>query len=350
VGADGAVAVHEVSGLGGFGPRWDELVLQQPVATPFLRRWWLEATGSPQRRFVLVTSGGRLVGGAALDRDRLLGVPRYRFAAHGVLCPDHLDLLASPERREDVVTGFRSWFTGPGDRLLDLDGLPASSLMGESTSVASRPLDVAPYGGLPGSGEAWLAERSSSLRRSVRRSTARLASSGLRPHRVAPDGLDRALADFARLHATREGRHALLARMGTLRRAVTDGVARGEAWVHVLGSDQQCAAVSLSFVVGGRISLYQVARSTLAEHDGAGTALLSHVIAEAADAGLVEADLLRGGEDYKASFVTGTRSLHRLRAGNGPRARALVSATEGAARVRRGVRERLRSGAAARAT
>ena len=89
---------------------------------------------------------------------------------------------------------------------------------------------------------------------------------------------------------------------------------------------------------GAVAAIGEVVGRGLPEHDGAGTALLAHVVAEAADSGLVEADLLRGGEAYKASFVTATRETHRLRVGHGLRARAVVRLVEHAISWRRRLR------------
>ena len=120
---------------------------------------------------------------------------------------------------------------------------------------------------------------------------------------------------------------------------MTDGVRRREARVDVLASDDAVVAVSLAFVVGGRLSLYQVARSLDPEHDGAGNVLLVAVIEDAVAAGCHEIDLLRGGEAYKASFADGTRTVGRLRAAHGAAARALLGAED----VARSISARRRS-------
>jgi CelD/BcsL family acetyltransferase involved in cellulose biosynthesis len=338
------VTWREATSWGAHGPDWDSLVASAERPNPFLRRWWLDASASSRRRYVLVTRGSRLLGGAVLDVDRVGGLRRVRLGGQGVLCPDHLDLLARPGDEDAVGEAFASWLRDLGPCVLDLDGLVPASLVARAVGMESRPTEVAPYGVLPASGEQWLAERSSSFRRSVRRSTKALAAAGLRAETVAPDGHDRALDDFEALHATRPGRQELLAEMGTLRAALRAGSERGEVWLHRLGDEQTTVAVSIALVLGDRISLYQVARSTQPGHDGAGTALLAHVIAAAADAGIGCADLLRGGEGYKSSFVSSVEEVHRIRAGRGRSGRAAVAAAEVAAGARRQVRARLGSG------
>src|SRR4051794_36422671 len=89
--------------LGPWATAWDKLVEQLPVPSPFVRSWWLEATAGPQPRFVLVTDGHALLGGIALQEERWLGMPYLAVMGAGVLCPDHLDLVAAWDREDDVV-------------------------------------------------------------------------------------------------------------------------------------------------------------------------------------------------------------------------------------------------------
>ena len=95
----------------------------------------------------------------------------------------------------------------------------------------------------------------------------------------------------------------------------------------------EVVAVSLAFVVAGRLSLYQVGRSLDRAHDGAGTALLVAVIEDAVTEGCSEVDLLRGGEDYKSSFADSSRPVGRLRTAHGGVARAQLAAEDAARRV-----------------
>lgn len=321
----------EVEGLGRHQVAWDALVLQLPLPSPFLRSWWLGAMSPAPHAHLLALDGDRLVGGVPLLRDRIGGVDRYRFVGQGVLCPDHLDLVAAPGREADVVAAFRRWFEAPGQRLVDLDGLVADSLVACALERDPRVIESAPYLLLPSNEEAYLAARSSAFRRSVRRSTKRLSAAGIVHQRVAPAAVDAALDAFVALQADRPGRDALLEQMAVLRAAVTAGVARGEAQVDVLASSETTAAVSIAFCTPGRLSLYQIARSLHRDHDGAGKVLLTRLVTDAISAGYREADLLRGGEDYKSSFVDAARTLHRLRAGHGVRGRIVVAGWESAA-------------------
>lgn len=327
--------------LGEHATGWDALVDDSSVPSPFLRSWWL-GNAEPKTCSHLLFHGtdGTLVGGVPLVLDRVAGVPRLRFSTAGVLCPDHLDLVARTGAEEIVGTGFMKWVTSLGRNLvIDLTGLVHLSLLSHTLARAGEApgeiLDVAPYAALPAAPATYLETRSSGTRRSVRRTDRRLSAAGARHHRVEPSGLANALEDFRRLHAAREDRAPLLAALPLLARAVAAGMAAGEARVDVLETGGRTQAVSIAFVVAGRISLYQVARSLAREDDGAGTALLHRVVEDAVLAGCHEVDLLRGDEGYKASLADDRRSIGRIRTARGPVAGALLAAGSEAARLRR---------------
>ena len=329
---------------------WDALLDAAAPPSPFLRSWWLATAAAAARRgeqalYLQVRRDGSLVGGAALIADRrLLGLPRYRFAGQGVLAPDHLDLIALPGHEGAVAEAFAAWFERPGWRLLDLDGVPSGGLVQQAVGGWRRDIEAAPYALLPGTSEAYLAGLSSSFRRSLRRARRGLAEAGYAHHRVAPDEAGAALAAFWRLHRARGDRDRLLAAAPVLDRAVLAGVERGECRLDVLTDGREPIAVAIGFEVAGRLSLYQVARSVVAEHGSAGTVLLADVIADAADGGCHEVDLLRGEEGYKQHFADRRRPMVALRAGHGLPARALV----GLRRVLTAARARSRAAAGRR--
>ncbi|WP_395657762.1 GNAT family N-acetyltransferase [Nocardioides sp.] len=329
-------------GLGPWRERWDELVLRQPLPSPFQRSWWLEAAAPERTTYLLVTDGEQLVGGLALG-VRGSG-PATRLTAPGptVLCPDHLDVLVEPGREAVVGAVVADWFGRPGQRLLDVRGTVASSLLSRAVGGTHAPHDEAPYDVVePGSD--WLAGRSSGFRRNVRRGRTRLESEGYTHRRAEPDRVGAGLAELRRLHEGRPGRGELLAELPRLTRAVEAGARRGEARVDLLTGDRGTIGVVVAFEVAGRLSLYQVARSTEREHGSAGTVLLAAVVEDAVAGGCHEVDLLRGAEDYKGSFADRTRPLERVRAAHGGWATARLAAEDAARRAKRTVSARLRS-------
>jgi CelD/BcsL family acetyltransferase involved in cellulose biosynthesis len=326
---------------------WDALVEASSLPSPFLRSWWLHSvSAAPGTAHLLVMSDGELVGGLALARDRLLGISRYRFAGQGVLCPDHLDALALPGHEDEVAGALRGWFEAPGQRIVDLSGLREGSLVARALARTPERLDVAPFQALPGDGTDFLAGRSSNFRRSVRKAERRLDEAGVTHRRVEPATLPAALDAFRRLQGDRDGRGPLLDELPVLARALASGLARDEARVDVLETPAEVVAVSLAFVVAGRLSLYQVARSLDHAHRSAATVLLNRVITEALADGCHEVDMLRGDEGYKTSFADARRELFRLRAGHGVLARGLVAGRAlGVSAIRRVRRTAGRAGA-----
>lgn len=327
-----------------FWAAWPHLLSQQPHPSPFTRPWWVRHVTQDTPAPLLIHDADGPVGGIALTSRRRLGVEVLRPAGHGVPCPDHVDLVALPGREQDVAEAFGRWFARPGARLLDLSGAPERSLAAAALGVAAQPVDVAPYEPLTGS---FLATRSASFRRNVRRTEKRLADLGAQQWTATSADVGAALDAFEALHRDRPDRAPLLREMARLRPAITEAVACGEARVDVLEVGGRPAAVSVAFLVAGRLALYQLARSTERHHDGAGTALLVRVVERAALEGCTEVDLLRGDEAYKSRFATHRRVLTRVRAAHGVRARAaLLGQVAARAAVRRLRRLRGRRGPA----
>src|ERR1700704_965052 len=102
---------------------WDALVAKQPIASPFLRSWWLEGVAGPRPRFVLVVEDGELVGGVPLEEHRRMGMSQLQFIGSRNLAADHLDLVAAPGRETTVGDSLTRWFGRGGPRLFDLRGL-----------------------------------------------------------------------------------------------------------------------------------------------------------------------------------------------------------------------------------
>jgi CelD/BcsL family acetyltransferase involved in cellulose biosynthesis len=295
---------------------WDALVLLAPVPSPFLRSWWLAAVEDQHPTYVLVVEDGVLIGGLALETNRrLLGVQIYRFAGSGVLCPDHLDLLSRADRTAVVGAMVVGWLNRPGRRLIDLKGVVEYSVLPETLSPSVRTLlDGAPWELLDADvPDGYLATRSSNFRRGARRSARRLADAGVRHRRVTGDALPAALGAFRDLQHVTPGRQALLKEFPRLCAAVTAGVRSGEARVDVLETEDRTVAVTISFMVAGRLSLYQTARALDPRFGSAATVLHLAVIADAAEQGCMEVDLLRGLEPYTSR----QRKVIRVRAARG---------------------------------
>lgn len=307
--------------LGPLADAWDVLVDHLELPSPFLRSWWLEHTAGRNPRFALVLEDGVLLGGLALQEERLFGVPCLRAIGAGALCPDHLDAVLLPGREDDVLAALAGWLRRPGSRLLDLEGIAAE---GRIAKVLPRPVrrevvDVAPWTPLTADADAWLRARSRSFRTNLRTTANRLGREATTvDHLVHRDSVDTALATLRHLHAERwGGKSQFLAAYDRFAAAARAGAACGEFAVHELAADGTVIATMAFFEVAGRASLYQSGRRPDRRWRSAATLLLARVIEDACRRGFTEVDLLRGDERYKHSFAPATREVLRVRAAHG---------------------------------
>jgi hypothetical protein len=308
----------DVPSLDGWASQWDRLVDSSPLPSPFLRSWWLTGVGGPGRHFLLVVDGADLLGGLALEtRHPMLGV---RMMGDGSLCPDHLDLLASPGHETAVVSLLRDWLCRPGERLLDLTGIRAGSQLIEALPgpVRREPIAGAPFAPLPDSPAAFRAGLPSQFRRNLRVGAKRLAAEGV-THRVIRGPAVVPRLDILReLHQSQWGtRSNFLPVFDRFAAGFAGGCAADEVAVHELGTDSLVVATVTAFEVAGRVSLYQSARLTDHRWRDATTVLLAAVIDDACARGCREVDFLRGDEPYKDRFAPDRREMLRLVAGTG---------------------------------
>jgi CelD/BcsL family acetyltransferase involved in cellulose biosynthesis len=329
----GVLRLVEAKSLAEWAGQWDGLVAAMPVPSPFLRSWWLQILAGNSALFLLVLDGETLLGGLPLRAGRLAGVPHYRFCGSGTLCPDHLDVVTAPGRSDEVTAMLASWVRRPGARVLDLAGVvEGSGLASWLPHSHTAPLDVAPYQPIQNGPVGYLAARPRSFRKTVRRARNRFAEADACIQHVSEANLDRALDDFAALHAARGDREGLLAELALLRAALAAGVRAGEVWVDVLATP---------FAACGRVSLYQVARTTDRDFDNASTLLNLANVERAAAAGFVEVDLLRGSEEFKRYYAEHVRHLYQVSAAHGGAGVAVLEALLLVRRLR-GVAGRLR--------
>jgi CelD/BcsL family acetyltransferase involved in cellulose biosynthesis len=333
-----APQVVERSRLGTLAPAWDELVDRLPLPSPFLRSWWLEATGARRRCFLLVMNRGRLVGGLALEQGRRWPVPWFHLMGAGPLCPDHLDLLAAPGWEDRVVAALAAWMARPGSRVFDLEGVAGDSRIAAALPgrVRGKVLDVAPWAPLPADPDDWFRQRPRGLRATVGKASRRLAGQGME-HRVVPvEEVEVALETLRRLHQARWGsRSKFLACYDRFAAAGRLGAARGEFAFHELTAGETVVAAVTSFEVAGRISLYQSGRVPEHRWRSATTVLLTRTVQDACRRGFGEVDLLRGNETYKQNFASDAREILQLQAAKGFVAGLALLSVVGAAGVRR---------------
>jgi CelD/BcsL family acetyltransferase involved in cellulose biosynthesis len=333
----GGPTVVVTSRLGGWAAQWDRLVDRSPLPSPFLRSWWLAVASGPASRFLLVTRDDQLLGGLAVQADRRLGLRCLHMLGSGILCPDHLDLLAASGHEETVASLLRSTLSRLRVALVDLQGVRAEPMLMAALPwrLRQQVQDVAPWARLPRD----LADYPALLRRNVRRASGKLTSQGAehRAHRGA--AVTGALATLRVLHQAQWGADSrFLPGFGRFAAACDLGAAAGEVVVHELHVADTVIASLVAFEVASRVSLYQSARLTDPRWRDATTVLLHTIIANARERGLSEVDFLRGNEGYKAGFAPERRELVRLQGAVSWPAKAATAAEMAARGVQRATR------------
>ena len=329
-GTDAPLRLVVEPSLGSWAPAWDRLVTEALLPSPFLRSWWLTAASVGRPHYLLaVANDGRLAGGLALEEHGPRALPTLRMMGSGPLCPDHLDVIAEEGLRGDVLGLVRGWLERPGDRMLELDGVPAHSDLPRAIPDSRWVVEaVAPWMRVPTDAEAFLRGRSSNFRSNVRKVARRLDQKGVRHRVVPPTDVEGALRTLRGLHEGRWGhRSRFLQVFDRFADAARAGVALGEFSFHELVAGPTPIAAVACFEVAGRVSFYQSGRSTDPQWRGAGTLLLFEIMKDAMRKGLTEFDLLRGNEPYKASFATDSRTLVSIRGASGPGGWALLTGT-----------------------
>lgn len=321
--------------LGEWRDAWDALVSSAPLPTPFLCSWWLEAVAR-RAHFVLVVDGERLIGGLALEVVGRFPVRRVQVAGGGTLTPDHLDLVADRGVRDVVVSALHGWWSQQRRVAVDLRGVRDDADLLDVVAPAVVETDaVAPYEPICSS-EAWLERRSGSFRKRLRRLERRAERAGVVLRGVEDVEVPAVLDAFEAFHAGRDDRAQLTREMPRLRRAVEAGHRAGQVVLAVAEAHGRYGWVGIALLGGGRLCLYQSARSGDPIFDGLGTLLDRELIQLGVGRGATEIDFLRGAEAYKASFVGEERALLRIRAGRGPGAVGYLRLARAAGSVRRG--------------
>jgi CelD/BcsL family acetyltransferase involved in cellulose biosynthesis len=345
-----SAALQVLPDLAAWAGQWDGLVERSGLPSPFLRSWWLSAAGGAGRRFLLVVRGGRLLGGLAVQEERRLGLTCVRMMGSGVLCPDHLDLLAVAGQEQAVVAAVAGWLGRPGQRIVDLAGLRADALVMSALPGPARTeeLPPAPWAPLGMPAVQYLAGRPARLRKNVRKAEARLQAAGVvyRAYRGAD-----AVAALPRLRELHDdqwgGGSRFLPGFERFAAACAHGASADEIAVHALTAGPATIAIMVSFEVAARVSLYQSARLTDFRWRDATQVLLSAIIADACDRGFSEVDFLRGDEPYKRGFASRQRAVLRVQAASGRLAKAALAI---ATMIRRGRRVARRAVRFARAS
>ena len=328
----------EVRGrLGELAPEWDACLDDGPLPSPFLRSWWLDALAGADARIVCVHGPEGLIGGLALQQDRVLGTSRLR-ALGRELTPDHIDLVARRGAEDLVGSALSAWCSRPGRRIFDLEGVAAGARVLGVLPAPTR-IDVetiARFERLPARIDMYLAHRRRSTGTYLGQAQRRLGREGTRTRRVPLEEMDRALDDLRRLHGLAFGdRSQFLPHFERFRVAARAGVPSGEFRCYEARMPDGVVAIDAWTLVAGRASILQRGRSPAREVRGVGWVVLAAGLADLIDDGAREFDILRGTDAWKSDWADGSRTLVRVRAGSGPGSAAVQNALRARARLLR---------------
>ncbi len=312
---------------------WEQLRAQGPNPSPFSSWAWHQAwhaTAPVDERdnaFAVATFGGDGAMTALLPLAtrritfRRAPATALTWAIGDVGCPDHLDVLATPGRALDDVMDV---LDGLDWDLLQLDGLVdgapgaralQAALDARGMTTAVRQLWRCPYIDLPPTWNAYLAERSSARRETIRRRERALGRHGhVAVTFYGPESHDEAWHHLLRLHDSRwKGDGAFDARTIALHRHFAAHLAlSGRAWLSTIDVDGEAVAAWYGFVDRNTLHYYQAGRSPEWNKFGVGGVHLGLMIQRAIAQGLDRFDLLRGDEPYKADWSTGHRYTYQL--------------------------------------
>lgn len=304
---------------------WDQLLTRSGSGSPFLtwawHRAWADAVPATEvdacQAIVLRCATGDVEAlfPFRVRRNRFWGVPVTGLGwAFGDLgCPDHLELLTSPEADLDPLVGALEnvpWVVirlgNVAEAAINVERFCAACER-RGWTVRRRFLGRCPYLELPPSWEAYLSSLSSHARHAIRRKERKLFREyavGLTDY--GQGRLEEGLYHLRRLHAVRWGGGGAFRdpAMERLHRHFAASLAdRGQLWLVTLDVDGAPAAVWYGFSLGDTVYHYQSGRDLRWERDRVGTVLMGLMIRRAIERGYRRLDFLRGEEPYKAEWT-----------------------------------------------
>jgi CelD/BcsL family acetyltransferase involved in cellulose biosynthesis len=309
--------------------RWRELAVKRGNAfvSPEWLRAWLSHYGEGREVQVAVVSsddGGLLglmpfeIGGRRVSRTARIA---------GASLADYLHPVAEPGDEPEVarcsVAALVADAPGWGALVLDNIDADAAWSQAELAGPGGRPLrrrersaSVLPFAPLPGGYDEYLAGRSASFRRQLRRLDRRLEEAAKIELRQTRDEAELAadMATFFRLHFGRwEGRGGSSLAAGSAR-AFHESFAAAAlraGWLRllVLEADGVPIAAFYGWRLGERYAFYQAGFDADWSKFSVGLVLHGRVVEAAIAEGAAEYDMLLGDEAYKFRFCDSTRRV-----------------------------------------
>jgi CelD/BcsL family acetyltransferase involved in cellulose biosynthesis len=310
---------------------WSALVTADPAGTffhtpGFLKLYWEEFAAEPDHLLLaFAEEDGEQVGAVAFER--LDGVLRF---LGGTEVTDYMGPVGLPDAQAHFA---KELFAALGRRddwaEADLRGLPedrawlgplseAAAAQGFSVQVLDDQNGVAPFLGLPGSFEEYLAGLPSKLRHEIRRK-ARKLEDDVGPWRISSataETLEPFLDRFVELHRTSEGPKGVFMQPGMeifFRRLGEAFLPVGVFSLTFIQTEEDVKlAGSIGFRFEGTYSLYNSAFDRAYQASSPGMVLVAEDIRIAIESGCSAFDMLKGDYAYKYRFGAAPRAIKRL--------------------------------------
>jgi perosamine synthetase len=308
----------------------------------WMSTWWRHFGRDRELLVTVCRSGSQVVGIVPLYVWSRRPFRVLRLLGHGQA--DQLGAICADADHRAVVDSLRLALTG-----LDWDILLAEQLAGKEPwedGLRARRLlrEASPVLRFDERGwEGFLSTRSSNFREQVRRRPRKLAREHDVRYRLVDgsEGLQSELDTLFRLHAARwtRGRSSFLSDEAFHRAFAATAARRGWLRLWFLEVEGQPVAALYGFRFAGAESYYQAGRDPAWDGYAPGFVLLTHAIARAAEDGVKEYRLLRGGEDYKYRFANADEGLVTVGLNRGRAAGAALRLLPAAVPARHALRQ-----------
>ena len=333
------VTIHD-GDVGEIEDEWARLHARDPLATPFSSAWWARgwlAEWEPGARAAIACvrdDEGALVGLAPMVRTSR--GPLRILEPLGIEPGDYWDVIARPERRNDVLAAFSAALA---ERFTPWDAaylryLPPATGTEEAMRAAGLAIGVrrdvpAPGIDLPASFDEYLATLSSNRRRNLKRHLRRLDEGEVELSEVSgPAQLDAALDRWQQLRRMQwdsAGKDINPEHLSPRFRALMRSVAE-QALVWEFRHEGRVVGVYVNFADARTFHWYLGGFDPEVTSLGLGKIAIGHGIRTSIEAGRARYDFGRGAEPYKYWYGAQDRMLPAFVAGHrGPRSRIALA-------------------------
>jgi hypothetical protein len=321
--------------------QWNSLVRSMKRPSVFctwewVHTWWEHFGGKYEAFILLVYDNDHLIGILPLGLRRMIPedglVPVRVLSIFGTyeLCPDDTDFIYSGIDAggclravlEFLSTKFKEWdvlhfsHVAEDNHLLQFFSSNRSCLQRKVCAVSTAP--YIPLESKFGNDfEKYLQSLSSNKRHDLRRRRRGLhAKSGINYVHSIPGQSGVGIKQLFDLHSLRANMKGIKSsfqgeRLLRFHRKISQVFEQnGSLFLRFLDAGGTAVAALYCFHFEGRLFAYQSGLDPDWESKGVGSTLLFDVISEAADRGVTEFDFLRGGESYKDTWTSETRTLY----------------------------------------